>query len=88
MKWLLTFTITLVIAGSAFAQDDYKHPYSLSGKKAKDTREKFKTETVTEASDYKHPKTMKTSRRVFIRRGANAAATTKHPSTSKHPFGL
>ena len=90
MKWLLTFTIAFVIAGSAFAQDDYKHPHSRSTKKSKDTRKKFKTEMVTEANDYKHPKTMKTSRRVYIRRGsgANAAAMTKHPSTSKHPFGL
>jgi hypothetical protein len=79
MKRLLTLTIALVIASVAFGQDDYKHP--LKKKKAKDTSEKFKTETVSEAKDYKHPKTLKTSKRVYIRQGngANAAAATKHP---------
>jgi len=78
----LTFTIALVIAGSAFAQDDYKHPFS--NKKAKDNAVKFKIETVTEARDYKHPKTMKTSKRVYIRQRSSANAAV----TSKHPFGL
>jgi hypothetical protein len=79
MKRLLTLTIALVVASVAFAQNDYKHP--LSKKKAKDASEKFKTETLTEAQDYKHPKTLRATKRVFIRQGsgANSAASTKHP---------
>ena len=82
MKRLLTIAIALVITGVAFGQADYKHPFSKN--REKDTSEKFKTKTVTEAPDYKHPQKLKTTRRVYMRQRSVANPTV----SSKHPFGL
>ena len=82
MKRLLSFTIAFVIASVAFGQRDYKHPFSK--KNVKENSETFPSVRVKEQQDYKHPGKTITTTRVHVRqgKGANPAAT------SKHPFGL
>lgn len=84
MKTLLTVVIALAIGTTAFGQaTDYKHPFAAKKAKEKnlDATEKFSTENLSEATDYKHTKTIQAVKRVRVRSGsgANSAAETKHP---------
>ena len=94
MKRLTTIVIALMIAGVALGQtkatknplvseQNYKHPFAAAAAKENNigVTEKFATSKTIDAQDYKHGKSRKEVRRVFVPQGsgANSAASTKHP---------
>lgn len=93
MKRITTLAVALMIAGFAFGQktaknplvseQNYKHPFAASAAKENSTTEKFGTEKVQDAGDYKHPHSKKAVKRVRVRQGSGASPAASH----KHPLG-
>lgn len=90
----MTFAIALLIATVTFGQkktadnplvseQNYKHPFAAKAAKENNigVSEKFTTDKVNEAQDYKHSNNRKSVERVRVRQGngANSAASSKHP---------
>ena len=96
MKRLMTLAIAVMIAGATFGQkktannplvseQNYKHPFAAKAAKENNTgvSEKFSTENVNEAQDYKHSHSRKNVKKVHVRRGSGVSPAASH----KHPLG-
>ena len=92
----MTLAIALTVASFAFGQkktannplvseQNYKHPFAAAAAKENSigVTEKFSTEKVNEAADYKHTHSKKTVERVRVSRGSGASPAASH----KHPLG-